>query len=71
MSNDNVSLPNLKTLFQKISLKGDFSKELIAIDFLKIIQEMVLLNLFPTQEEIQSILGYVGRKFLHEINLEK
>jgi hypothetical protein len=72
VSLENTSAANLKSIFQKISShKGDFRHDLIAIEFLKIAQEMVLLDLFPSKEEFQSILGYAARKFVHEIGVER
>lgn len=43
----------------------------MAIDFLKIIQEYVLLGFFSTPEEIQSVVDYMSQRFLVEIELEK
>lgn len=67
----NDSLSQLKGLFQKHSVFGDIKKDYIAIDFFKIAQEYVLLNFFTTKEELESLIDYVGRKFIAEIELEK
>ena len=61
----------LKGLFHKYSNLGDTKKDYVAIDFLKIIQEYVLLGFFSTPEEILSVVDYMSQRFLQEIELEK
>jgi hypothetical protein len=41
------------------------------IDFMKIVQEYCMLDFFTTKEEISSLIEYIGRKFVSEIDLER
>jgi hypothetical protein len=61
----------LKNLFQKYSHLGDNKKEYLAIDFLKIIQEYILLGFFSSPEEILQVVDYISQRFLQEIEVEK
>jgi hypothetical protein len=60
----NTSLPHLKPLFQKYSYYADLKKDYMVIDFLKILQEYVLLDMFSTQEEVTALVAYMHQKFL-------
>lgn len=46
VSNDNANLANLKPLFQKYSWYADLKKDYMVSEFLKIVQEYVMLDLF-------------------------
>ena len=46
VASDNPSVSTLKDLFKKYSSLLDSKKDSVAIDFLKIVQEYVLLNFF-------------------------
>lgn len=71
VSSDNVNINNLKHLFQKYSFYGDIKhKNYMVVDFMKIVQEYVLLNLFTSQEEILSLISYMHQKFVNEIQIE-
>jgi len=52
VSSDNPSIQALQGLFQKYISYGEMKKDYLAIDFLKIVQECVLLNFFTTHEEV-------------------
>ena len=52
VSNENPSLPVMKDLFSKYFAYGDSKKDYIRIDFLKILQEEVLLGFFETETEL-------------------
>lgn len=59
MNADNASIANLKSLFQKYSYYADLKKDYMVIDFLKILQEYVMLDIFTTQEELTSLINYM------------
>lgn len=61
----------MKTLFQKFSGYGEVKKDYLAIDFFKIVQEYSMLDLFNSKEEVQTLIDYVGKKFIAEIELER
>jgi len=42
----------------------------MVVDFLKIVQEYVLLDLFTTQEEILALINYMHQKFVAEVQIE-
>jgi len=42
----------------------------MVIDFLKIVQEYVMLDLFTSQEELVSLVNYMHQKFIAEIQFE-
>ncbi len=42
----------------------------MVIDFLKIVQEYVMLNFFSSQEDLTSLISYIHQKFIQEIQLE-
>jgi hypothetical protein len=48
VSLDNPSIGNLKYLFQKYAGYGDLKKDYMVSDFLKILQEYVMLNFFTS-----------------------
>ena len=70
VSSDNMSIGNLKFLFQKYAGYGDLKKDYMVIDFLKIVQEYVMLNFFSSQEDFSSLIAYIYSKFLQEIQIE-
>jgi hypothetical protein len=70
VSSDNPHLPHLKGLFQKYSYYADAKKDYIVVDFLRIVQEYVMLDIFTTQDEIVSLINYMHQKFVGEIQLE-
>lgn len=39
----------------------------MVIDFLKIVQEYVMLNFFSTEEDFKSLIDYIQQKFLIEV----
>lgn len=51
-STENTSIGNLKMLFQKYSGYADLKKDYMVIDFLKIVQEYVMLDLFSSKEDL-------------------
>ena len=67
----NAGLGSLETLFQKYSSYADHKKDYLVSDFLKIVQECVMLNFFSTQEELKAIIDYFHTKFMQEIEIEK
>jgi hypothetical protein len=68
---ENTSLPNLKPLFQKYSYLADLKKDFLAVEFLKIVQEYVLLDMYTSEEELLALINYMHTKFLQEVELEK
>lgn len=48
VSSENTSIGNLKLLFQKYSWYADLKKDYLVFDFLKIVQEYVMLDLFTS-----------------------
>ena len=42
----------------------------MVVDFLKIVQEYVLLDLFTSHEEILTLINYMHQKFVAEVHLE-
>lgn len=65
--NTNGNINNLKALFQKYSYYADTKKDYMVVDFLKIVQEYVLLDLFTSQEEILALINYMHQKFVAEV----
>ncbi len=59
VSLENPSIGNLKFLFQKYAGYGDLKKDYMVIDFLKIVQEYVMLNFFSSEEDLNSLITYV------------
>ena len=57
-------------LFQKYSGYADLKKEYMVIDFLKIVQEYVMLNLFSSKEDLVQLINYMHQKFIIEVQLE-
>jgi hypothetical protein len=39
-------------------------KDYLAVEFLKIVQEYVLLDMYTSQEELLSLINYMHTKFL-------
>ena len=70
VTSDNTSLGNLKFLFQKYAGYGDLKKEYMVIDFLKIVQEYVMLNFFSSQDDFKQLINYIHQKYLIEIKIE-
>jgi len=56
---ENTSLPNLKPLFQKYSYLADLKKDFLAVEFLKIVQEYVLLDMYTSEEELLALINYM------------
>lgn len=42
----------------------------MVVDFLKIVQEYVMLGVFSTQEDLLSLVAYMHQKFVNEVQLE-
>jgi hypothetical protein len=42
----------------------------MVIDFLKIVQEYVMLNFFSTEDDFKSLIDYILQKLLVEIQIE-
>lgn len=58
-------------MFEKFVGYGELKKDYLAIDFLKIVQECILLNFFTTSETISNLSQYALTKFTNEIEIEK
>ena len=71
VSADNASIGNLKFLFQKYAGYGDIKKDYMVIDFLKIVQEYVMLNFFSSQDDFKGLISYIHSKFLQEVQVEQ
>lgn len=56
---ENTSLPNLKPLFQKYSYLADLKKDFLAVEFFKIVQEYVLLDMYTSEEELLALINYM------------
>lgn len=59
VTSTNASLIHLKPLFHKFTYYADLKKDYMVIDFLKILQEYVLLEMFSTQEEVLGLVNYM------------
>jgi hypothetical protein len=68
---DNASIGNLKFLFQKYAGYGDIKKDYMVIDFLKIVQEYVMLNFFSSQDDFKGLISYIHQKYLQEVQVEQ
>lgn len=71
VNSDNTSIQNLKGLFQKYSWYADLKKDYLVIDFLKIVQEYVMLDLFTSQDELVALINFMHQKFIAEIQIEQ
>jgi hypothetical protein len=46
-------------LFQKYAGYGELKKDYMVIDFLKIVQEYLMLNFFSSKDDLTSLIGYI------------